>query len=73
MSIHKGFKKFGEAIATIVNSVLLSIVYIIGVGATAITAKFVKKKFLKLNKNSQSYWEDLNLTKEPIENYYRGF
>lgn len=83
MSNKKGFfnnlkigqKTFGEDIAALVNSILLTFVYMIGVGSTYLVAKCFRKKFLDLkhDKNRKSYWEDLNLTKKPIEEYYRQF
>jgi hypothetical protein len=75
----KGFKKgqkiFADKISTIINTVLLSIVYFLGIGLTSIFAKICKKSFLdlKTNKESKTYWEDLNLTKKPREHYYRRF
>lgn len=75
----KGFKKgmntFGQTIAIIVNSILLTIVYFVGVGMAFLFTKFTKKKFLDLkpNKNAKTYWVDLNLKKRPIEEHYRQF
>jgi hypothetical protein len=73
--IKNGQKLFGESIANIVNSILLSFVYFIGVGITFISAKVLDKHFLdsKLDKSRESYWEELNLNKEKIEKYYRQF
>ena len=70
----KGMKDFSHNIALIVNSVLLSIVYLVGVGLTVIFAKLFRKHFLdmKLSKK-ETYWSDLNLKKKPIEEYYRQF
>lgn len=70
----KGFKDFGHIITNIINSILLSIVYIIGVGLTSIFSKLFKKHFLGLKKrNTKTYWRDLNLKKKNIEKYYRQF
>lgn len=71
----EGQKKFGESIAIIVNSIVLSIVYFLGIGLTSIIMKFFGSNFLELNinKNSKTYWEALNLNKRPIEEYYRQF
>lgn len=75
----KGFKKgttnFGHNITLVINSILLSLVYIIGVGLTSIAAKLFGKHFLdiKWSKKKKSYWSDLNLKKKPIEEYYRQF
>ena len=70
-----GTKKFGHVITGIVNFVLLSLVYFIGVGVTSIFAKIFRKRFLniRLNKKLGSYWEPLNLSKKPQEEYYRQF
>ena len=69
----EGFKEFGHTIAAFVNTVLLSIVYFIGVGITAFFARLLNKRFLDMRLKKGSYWEDLNLKKEPIENYHRQF
>ncbi|MBW2974837.1 hypothetical protein KY366_03900 [Candidatus Woesearchaeota archaeon] len=71
----KGSKRFGNRITQIINLILLSIVYFIGVGITSILAKIFRKHFLKikLDKTAESYWEPLNLGKKPIEEYYRQF
>ncbi len=70
-----GQKMFGEDISRIVNTVLLTIVYILGVGLTSIVAKLAKKNFLdlKINKETESYWSELNLGKSPMQEYYRQF
>jgi len=70
-----GFKNFGQNISIIVNSVLLSVVYVVGVGLTAILAKFAKKQFLEIKtvNEKETYWSDLNLKKENIEKYYKQF
>lgn len=75
IGIKNGQKEFGEDIAVIINSILLSFVYIFGVGITSIIAKLSKKRFLelKVDKNIETYWQELNLTKKPIEHYYRQF
>jgi len=75
----KGFKNgmelFGSTIASIVNSVLLLIVYLVAVGITWFFAKLFRKHFLnlKLSKKSKTYWQDLNLKKKSEDKYYRTF
>ncbi|MBS3126403.1 hypothetical protein J4453_03125 [Candidatus Woesearchaeota archaeon] len=77
MTFFKGFKKgvkmFGQNIGVIVNTALLAIVYIIGVGITSIIAKLFRKHFLDLKHSPHSYWSDLNLKKKPMKDYYRQF
>ena len=65
-------KDFGEGISIVVNSVLLLIVYIIGIGITSIIARITGKDFLD-KKKENSYWSDLNLGKKPKEEYFRQF
>lgn len=73
--IKKGQKLFGETISSIINSLLLSIVYLLGVGLTAFSAKIFRKHFLDLNieKTRETYWEELNLSRENMEDYHRQF
>ena len=69
-----GVQRFGNNITIIINTLLLSFVYFIGIGITSIIAKIVKKKFLDLTKEKKSsYWSDLNLDKRDIDKYYRQF
>ncbi|MEK6894338.1 MAG: hypothetical protein AABX10_02650 [Nanoarchaeota archaeon] len=69
-----GQKEFGHTISIIVNSLLLTFVYFIGVGITSILAKASNKKFLTLSyDNSESYWTPLNLDKKEIKEYYKQF
>jgi len=69
----KGMKEFGENITALVNSVLLSIVYFLGVGLTSIAAKALGKHFLDKRSRNDSYWSDINLKKKPLKDYYRQF
>lgn len=71
----EGQKLFGEAVFGIFNFLMLTLVYFFGVGLTSIMAKLSKKKFLEENitPQNQTYWEDLNLNKHPLQEYYRQF
>jgi len=73
--LKKGFKDFGQLIAVLINSALLAIVYIIGVGVTSIIAKLSHKHFLetKTESKAKTYWSDLKLKKKPLDEYYRQF
>lgn len=67
-------KAFSMAIAFVINSILLGLVYLIGVGITSIMARIIGKHFLEVNKSKkESYWHELNLKKKTIEEYYRQF
>ncbi len=70
-----GLSEFGENIGLIINSILLTFVYVFGVGFTSIIAKIFKKHFLemKIGKKQKSYWSNLNLKIISIEEYYRRF
>lgn len=71
----KGQKNFGDNISTIINSILLTLVYILGIGLTSIFAKIFKKHFLslKIDKNKMTYWEDLNLSNKTMGDCYKQF
>lgn len=69
-----GFEEFGYTITMVINSFLLSIVYLIGVGITSLIAKLVGKIFLDIELSKEdTYWSDLDLKKKSLENYYRQF
>lgn len=70
----KGFKEFGEVFSITINSLILVITYILGIGITSIIAKLFNKQFLpEKSKSSKTYWQDLNLRTQPLEKYYRQF
>lgn len=69
----KGMKDFGHKISAIVNSALLLVVYVFGVGITSIIAKIVGKSFLDTKMKKDTYWNHLDLKKKPMEKYYRQF
>jgi len=73
--LKEGQKEFGHDISAIINSALLTFVYVFGVGLTSLTAKIFGKKFidLRIEKKNKTYWEDLNLGKKTKEEYYRQF
>ena len=70
----EGFKSFGENVTAIINFVVLTFVYFIAVGLTALVARLVRKHFLSMSKSEEkTYWTDLNLSTRPEEEYYRQF
>ena len=71
----KGFKDFSHILTTLVNTILLLPIYLVGVGLTSIVAKVKKKEFLegKLSPETKSYWNDLNVKKKPLQEYYQQF
>lgn len=72
--LKEGSKLFGENLAVIINSVLLTLVYFIGIGLTSAIAQISGRHFLDVKiKNGTSYWSELNLSKKPMGDYYRQF
>jgi hypothetical protein len=69
----KGFQNFGHTISIIINSVLLLVVYLIGIGLTSLFAKIVGKHFIEMKFGKNSYWSDLNIKKRPLKEHYRQF
>lgn len=71
----KGMKDFGLTLSVLVNSILLLFAYLLGIGLTTLIAKITGKHFLelKLDKETKSYWSDLNLKRKQIKEYYRQF
>ena len=71
----KGFLDFGQFMASIVNGILLSLAYFVGVGLTSLVAKIFNKHFLatKFFPEDKTYWSDLNLKERDIKEHYRQF
>jgi hypothetical protein len=75
VGLFDGFQAFGHTFATLLNFILLSFVYFVGVGLTFVIAKLFGKRFLDLKKSSSlsSYWEDYHLGKKELSSYFRQF
>jgi len=72
--IHRGLRVFGGFVSNVVNYILLSIVYALGIGPISIILKIFGKQFLVLkSKNRDSYWVDRNVSKQSVEDYYKMF
>ncbi|MBS3136886.1 hypothetical protein J4232_00505 [Candidatus Woesearchaeota archaeon] len=73
--IKKGFLTFSHFIQTVVNTILLTIVYFVGIGLTSIISKLFGKHYLelKLNKDAKSYYKECMSTKKPKEEFYRMY
>lgn len=69
----KGAKSFGMTIGAIVNTILLLIVYIFGIGITSVVAKISNRRLLEKDMSKSTYWQDLELKNRPKEKYYRQF
>ena len=70
-----GFRHFGGIIVNIINTVLLTLVYFISVGPTALIYRWRGRRFFQVSPPPQqeSYWSDLKVQTQPIEAYYRQF
>jgi len=71
----EGMKTFGKLISSIVNSIILLGVYVLGIGLTSLFARLAGKKFLQttLSQTRKTYWTDLHLKTKPLSEYYRQF
>ena len=64
----------GKALSSIVNFVLLGLVYFIGIGVVSTASKLFRKHFLELKKtDKKSNWHEHRVEKQPLEKYYRTF
>jgi hypothetical protein len=70
---YDGFKSFSLIISTIVNFLLLMIVYFIGFGLSSIIGKLFKKEFLDLKKGKSTYWKTRKSEKPSVKENKRMF
>ena len=68
----EGHKLFGELITSMINFIILTIVYIFALAPTAIFAKLVKKHFLDYKKSDDSMWKNIE-KKEYKDSDYRQY
>jgi len=66
-------EQMGKAISTIINFILLGVVYFIAVGTVSTISKLFGRHFLDLKPKKDSNWTEHKVTKEPKENYHRMF
>jgi len=71
--VRQGMRNFGHLISVLVNTALLLVVYLLGVGVTSLIARISGKQFLQMKQGKKSYWSDLDLKKRPLEAHYRQF
>lgn len=71
-SFVRGFQAFGMHVTTVVNFVLLLIVYFVGIGLTSLFGKAARKRFMELNPQSETYWTELKLSYKK-EDYKKMF
>ena len=69
----KALRKLSSSIAIIVNSILLTFAYFIGIGLASMIAKMLGKRFLGLKPSKkESYWRDAKKSTK-IKDSYRQF
>ncbi|MAF37092.1 hypothetical protein CL622_08315 [archaeon] len=73
IGIKDGIHAFGEAISLVVNTILLFVAYVVGIGFVAIIAKIKKKHFLRMEieQTQSSYWEDIEQNNLSLKSCYR--
>ena len=73
--IKKGFLAFSHFMQMVVNTILLTVVYFVGIGLTSLISKLFGKHYLelKLDKNAKSYYKECYSTKRPKEEFYRMY
>ncbi len=74
-AVKRGVTSFGETISVIVASVLLLVVYVVGVGVTSIVAKVFGKHFLdtRVSEEKKTYWVDISSKSDSLDECYRQF
>ncbi|MFA5484710.1 MAG: hypothetical protein WC260_00435 [Candidatus Pacearchaeota archaeon] len=74
-NIKKRIKKSSKLILLITNTILLTIVYFLGIGITFLIGKLTRKKLfnLDLNKDEKTYWEKIKEEKKSLEDFYNPF
>ena len=73
IAVRNILEPIAKTVSNIVNFILLSIVYFVGIGIVSISMKLSGKHFLELRQNKRSNWHEHKVTKEPLKNYYRTF
>ncbi len=73
--LKEGNRLFGETVGIIINSILLTIAYLLGAGLSKLIIIVSGKKILDKypDKERTTYWKDINLTLKKKEEYYKQF
>lgn len=69
-----GSKSFGTIITNIINTVLLLIIYFVGIGLAALIVRITKQELMNIsNKRKHSYYKNELTEKGNLEEYYKQF
>lgn len=68
-------KQVGKKIGWVVTTILLIVIYLVGIGVSALIAKSIRKHFLKLKpeKDKTTYWLNKTRTEITLEDFQRSF
>jgi len=71
----RGFEDFGKIITSVVNFFLLLLVYVLGVGMSAVITRISGKKVMDMtvDKSAKSYWKEYRHGTESKDGHYRQF
>ncbi|MFH1403206.1 MAG: hypothetical protein ABIH11_02940 [Candidatus Altiarchaeota archaeon] len=69
----KGFEGFGKHATGAVNSILLTIVYVLGVGPVSLAYRISGRHFLDMKKRDGTYYVERKTGEGKREEYYRQF
>ena len=73
-SFLKALDWLGQRIATLVNMVLLALVYVVGVGLAFLLVKLIKKRlFAQIDHTSSTYWQELDKPSPDRKGFYKQF
>ncbi len=75
LGMKDGSSDFGLGVSRVVNFILLSFVYVFGVGLTSLVARMKGKHFLDMDidKGAKTYFVDEPIMKKDKEEYFRQF
>lgn len=75
LALRHGIELFGALINNVVVWAALFVVYVVGIGVTALFARLVGKKFIRsqIDYSAESWWEPLDLSLQERERYYDMF
>ncbi len=73
ISLAAGMKRFGQLLNDMVVGLGLFVVYVCGVGLTALSVRLIRKRLLPVSKKGDTYWQQLDLSKQERSAYLDQF
>lgn len=68
-----GFKRYNTVMYSIINFVLVSIIYFFGVGLSKLIVKLLKIKLLNQDTNKNSSWEKISYEFETEDDFFNQY